>query len=112
MINSGVYELTFGVQDTSGARGTADALVQILNVNRPPSFPTTAASQLLAGALFTLPVGATDPDGDALTFAITDLPSGASFDSSTGTFTWTPVGAQAGRYDIPVTVSEWISQCY
>ncbi|MCB1124009.1 MAG: putative Ig domain-containing protein, partial [Verrucomicrobiae bacterium] len=100
----------FGVRDSSGEEDTAVALVQILNINRPPSFPTPPAHQLLAGQLFTLDIAAVDPDGNDLTYSVADLPPGATFDGDTGTFTWTPVGAQAGRYDIPVTASDGLSK--
>ncbi len=47
----------------------------------------------------TFTVSATDSDqGDIITLSANNLPSGASFDSQTGTFSWTPTYEQAGTY--------------
>ena len=43
-------------------------------------------------------MAATDPDGDALTYSASGLPTGASFDPATKTFSWTPSFTQAGPY--------------
>ena len=106
---AGVYQVTFVAQDPSGAQGSAVAFIQILNVNRPPVFPTPEAHQIVAGTTFTTQLSATDPDGDSLTFSAVNLPAGATFDPNSRTFTWTPVGAQVGRYDIPVTVTDGLA---
>jgi len=106
---AGVYEIVFKVQDSSGARGSATALVQILNVNRPPVFPTPDTHQIVAGNVFQTNIVASDPDGNPLYFSIAGMPPGAAFNTATGVFTWTPVGAQIGRYDIPVTVTDGLA---
>ncbi|MFH1007372.1 MAG: putative Ig domain-containing protein, partial [Candidatus Latescibacterota bacterium] len=41
---------------------------------------------------------ATDDDGDGLTYSASSLPSGAGFNSSTRTFSWTPSYSQSGTY--------------
>ncbi|HET9952073.1 MAG TPA: choice-of-anchor D domain-containing protein, partial [Candidatus Eisenbacteria bacterium] len=43
-------------------------------------------------------VTASDAEGDALTFGVAGLPVGATFDSNTGHFDWTPGAADAGSY--------------
>jgi len=43
-------------------------------------------------------VSATDPDGNVVTLSASGLPSGATFNPSTGVFTWTPGGSTAGVY--------------
>ena len=43
-------------------------------------------------------ISATDPDGDTLTYSASNLPSGATFDAGTRTFSWTPSFTQAGSY--------------
>lgn len=48
-------------------------------------------------------VTASDPEGDLVTFGVTGLPVGATFDSNTGHFDWTPGGSDGGSY--PVTFS-------
>src|SRR5262249_17331443 len=50
---------------------------------------------------------ASDPDGDALTFAIANKPDWASFDTSTGQLSGTPVAASAGTFaNIQISVSD------
>src|SRR5205823_3137535 len=59
------------------------------------------------GSLLTFTVAATDVDGDALTYSASGLPTGASFDPATRTFSWTPTFDQAGPYPgVIFTVSD------
>jgi hypothetical protein len=52
-------------------------------------------------------ISATDPDGDALEYSAAGLPLGASFDSQTQSFSWTPNYDQAGTYNnIAFSVSD------
>jgi len=53
-----------------------------------------------------LPINATDPEGTALTFAATDLPTGAALDPETGVLTWTPTNEQLGPAYINFTVTD------
>ena len=57
----------------------------VTNTNRAPSFDQDLGNRTSAeGALISLDAGATDPDGDTLTYAATGLPSGLSIDTATG----------------------------
>ena len=51
-------------------------------------------------------VTATDPEDDSLTFSAYNLPDGASFDTVTATFSWTPRYDQAGVYVVRFEVSD------
>ena len=51
------------------------------------------------GETLSFKVRASDPNGEALTYSATGLPSGASFDPGTREFTWTPSFDQAGTYE-------------
>jgi hypothetical protein len=50
------------------------------------------------GQLLQFDVSATDPNGDKLSYSASNLPSGATFDPSTRTFSWTPTSGQVGTY--------------
>jgi hypothetical protein len=52
-------------------------------------------------------ISAADPDGDPLTYSASGLPQGASFNTSTHTFTWTPT--EAGTYSVTFKVSDGTS---
>lgn len=59
------------------------------------------------GASLQFAVSGTDPDSDPLTYSVSNLPPGASFNPSTGVFSWTPDYTQAGTYsNIVFTVSD------
>jgi uncharacterized protein (TIGR03437 family) len=51
----------------------------------------------------TFTVSAIEPGGLPPLLAADKLPAGASFDSQTGEFTWTPTESQQGEYDITFT---------
>jgi hypothetical protein len=75
--------------------------------NRPPealsiSLPQTAVE----GAPILAVLRARDPDGDPLRFSATPLPAGASLDSVTGRFLWTPPLGSAGAYPIRFEASD------
>lgn len=69
-------------------------------VNSPPLAPTPSVYRGFAGHPIDFLVGATDPDGP-LTYTAVDLPAGATLDSDSGRFTWTPEPDQFGAYYVP-----------
>jgi hypothetical protein len=64
--------------------------------NTPPELDYIGTKYGSVGQLLTFTVSASDYDNDPLTFSASNLPSGASFNPATRTFSWTP--AQAGTY--------------
>ena len=67
-------------------------------INRPPVLDAIGNRSVNEGQLLTFTVTASDPDGDALTYSASNLPSGANFNTTTHVFTWTPGYGQAGSY--------------
>jgi hypothetical protein len=75
--------------------------------NRAPVISGTPAKTVNTGSAYTFRPTASDPDGDKLTFSISNRPSWASFNTSTGQLSGTPTAAQAGSYgNIVIKVSD------
>jgi hypothetical protein len=75
--------------------------------NRPPVISGTPANSVTVGQAYSFTPTASDPDGQALGFAVTNKPSWATFNSSTGRLSGTPAAADAGSYaGIIITVSD------
>lgn len=70
------------------------------SVNNPPVFDPVPAKTVNEGALLSFTVNATDPEGLPVTYTTGTLPSGANFNPTTKTFTWTPAVGQAGSYTV------------
>ncbi len=69
-----------------------------VDVNQSPLLASIGNRSVNEGELLQFTVSATDPDGDALTYSASNLPSGASFTPATRLFSWTPTSGQAGTY--------------
>jgi hypothetical protein len=83
--------------------------IEILSAgsNSAPVLSTIGSKTVSKGTLLQFTVYATDPDGDALTYSASNLPSGATFTPSTRTFSWTPTSSQVGTYpNVRFTVSD------
>jgi hypothetical protein len=59
------------------------------------------------GQAYSFQPSARDPEGEALQFSVTNLPSWATFDAATGRISGTPTSAAVGRYSgITISVSD------
>ena len=101
---------TFNVTatDSAGLTATQQVTVNVGAVNARPviSSPTANSSvNVVTGHAVSLPVIATDAEGDTLTFAATGLPTGLTIDSSTGIISGT-VTAAPGTNTVTVTVDD------
>ncbi len=101
--------LTFSLSVSDGSASASDTV----NVTVTPPAPTNNAPVLAAignqtsdvGASVSLSTGATDADGDTLTYSATGLPSGLSINSGTGAITGT-LSASASTYSVTVSVTD------
>ena len=88
----GVPEVIYPLQEVAGLHNTAPELDPIGNKTVDENSPL----------IFT--ISASDPDSDNLTYSASDLPTGAIFDPTTKTFSWTPTSSQSGTYYVTFTV--------
>lgn len=75
--------------------------------NRSPTILGTPPATVTIGNLYSFVPAAVDPDGDALTFSVVNLPAWATFDPTTGTLAGTPQAVDAGDYSgVQITVTD------
>jgi Putative Ig domain len=68
------------------------------DTNAPPTITGTAGTAAIAGQAYQFTPSASDADQDPVTFTISNKPSWATFNSSTGALTGTPAAADAGVF--------------
>jgi beta propeller repeat protein len=75
--------------------------------NQAPILNPIGNKTVNEGELLEFTISATDTDGDNLTYSAINLPQGATFNTQTATFTWTPSFSQAGNFEnIEFTVTD------
>lgn len=78
--------------------------------NAVPLISGTPAYSVAENSGYNFVPTASDADGDPLTFSVSNLPAWASFNSTTGGLTGTPVSADVGVYSgIVITVSDGLN---
>jgi hypothetical protein len=95
------------VYDTRGGYATQAFTIDVQGGNRAPTLDLPPTARLREGESFTLPVSASDPEGQVLSFLADHLPPGARFDSVRAVFEWTPSYTDAGEYrDVEFSVTD------
>lgn len=85
----------------------ADSATMILRYNRPPQLANIEDQTVKENEFFSIQAFGSDPDNDAIEYFFDKLPTGATFDSLSGLFTWTPTFEQSGNYkSLKITVKE------
>jgi PKD repeat protein len=102
---TGNYQVTFTVSDDS-LTDSETITISVGNVNRPPVLASIGDKSVNENSALTFTISATDPDSDSLVYSATSLPTGASFNTSTRVFSWTPSYTQAGSYQVTFTASD------
>jgi len=74
--------------------------------NRAPTLMVAAAAEVLVGRTLTIRPTASDPDGDALTFQVANLPPWMTFTAQSGVLRGTPSAADVGVFTPVITVSD------
>ena len=80
------------------APNTGAASFVVGTSNLPPVLAALGDQTVAEGDTLAFTLGATDANGDPLTFSATSLPIGATLDPSTGAFSWTPTYHDAATY--------------
>jgi hypothetical protein len=105
----GTYSnITIRVSDgQTSAQLPAFSIVVNSAPNRAPVISGTPSTSVMPGSAYSFQPTASDPDGNPLTFSITNLPSWATFSTTTGRLQGTPTAANVGTYsNIVIRVSD------
>lgn len=106
--SSGLYNVVVTVSDGS-LTATAPFPWTVVNVNTLPVITSPGDKVNAEGNIVSVPILATDADGDALTFSAAGLPPGLSIDPVTGIVTGTLSFTSAGVYPVTVTVGDGVN---
>ncbi len=107
---AGTYnDVTFTVCDDCSDGPQCDSeqvTITVGDVCRPPVLNSIGNRQVDEDQTLTITLNATDPDNGTLTYSAANLPEGATFNSQTRTFSWTPGYTASGSYDVTFTVCD------
>jgi hypothetical protein len=104
-LKTGNYTVSFAVSDGTLTASTT-ATIKVTSVNHAPAISSVPAQSIQQGSILKFNVVATDPDGDQVTYSSTNLPAGATLNSATGAFSWSPAYDQSGNFAVTFTASD------
>ena len=108
----GMHTITVLVSDGSGGTDSEDVTVTVAEVNEDPVLNPISPRSVNKLEALTFTATASDGDvidgvDDALEFSLTGTtPSGASINSTSGAFSWTPTASQVGEHTVTVQVKD------
>ncbi len=109
----GTFHFRIVADDSGNGHGKLDennesnnsVSISFLVNNHPPQIPAIADQYAEPGEAFSLNVTATDADGDALAYALTQATPGMAINASTGLIQWTP-GPNPPRCTVTVAATD------
>ncbi|ETA69017.1 subtilisin-like serine protease [Methanolobus tindarius DSM 2278] len=97
---SGSYSIEF-IASSNGINDSETITITVYDVDQNPVLAETGDQEIDENELLTFTISATDPDGPStITYSANDMPAGATLDSDSGEFAWTPLYSQSGAYDV------------
>ncbi|MBI5721711.1 MAG: putative Ig domain-containing protein, partial [Burkholderiales bacterium] len=103
---AGSQAVTARVADPGGLAATQSFSINVAAANAAPQITSTPVTTGTVGAAYSYDVNAIDPNGDVLTYSLTQAPSGMTINASTGLIAWTPTSAQAGSQAVTARVAD------
>ena len=109
---AGIYEsIQISVSDGMLTRALPSFEIEVEVANRPPVISGSPATSIVEGQSYLFIPTASDPDGDSLTFSVTNRPPWAAFSTATGRLSGTPGADAVGDYpNIQIRVSDGLLQ--
>ena len=96
----GIDSFTYSITDVNSDISTATVTINVNKVDNAPVLNTISDQTIDENQLLNFTDTGTDPDGDSLAYYAVNLPGGANLNSTTGTFSWTPLYTQSGDYSV------------
>ena len=103
-LGDGTYEIAARQRDASSTSGLSSPLTLVYDTTVPESVVGSASTQANVDRPFQTDLVSAE-EGSGLIYAITNGPSGATINSTTGVIDWTPTQAQVGTnsFDLSLT---------
>jgi hypothetical protein len=115
----GNHTFSYTVTDEGGSTKTYKSKIQVKypdlvpEKNKPPYVPQLKKAMALVGKECRLYIPLGDPDNDPVTvsYVATNFPfsAGATYDTNTSEFVWTPTVLDIAKYTIPFTFSDGVN---
>ncbi len=102
---AGAYTVSFAASNGAFVI-RKNVAITVKDVNQVPVFDAIADKSLNLGQTLEFSVNATDVDNDNITYSVIGLPTGASFNAETKTFSWTPSLGQVGTHTIQFVAND------
>ena len=94
------YTATLTVTDTASPQASISKTVTITVQGVPPTLTLPGNQTVTSGTWINFTITATSNAGGIITLTVTGMPPGATFDPTTGAFSWKPTASQIGTYVI------------
>ena len=102
----GENTVTVEVTDPLGATAQQTFSIRVRSSNLAPQIFSAANTQAFVDQPYTYAVRAHDVEGDSLSFALTEAPTGMAVNPETGLIAWTPTNVQVGSINVSVQVTD------
>jgi RHS repeat-associated protein len=100
----GSFSVQVSASDGQGGVATQDYTIVVSGtaLNRPPIITSPPILKVSINRVYSYQIVASDPEGDALVYALLSGPVGMSIDTASGLVNWTPTTAQLGSHLVTV----------
>ncbi len=101
---AGAFNVVVQAIDPFNGVGQQSYVLTVAATNTPPLIFSVPVTEAAVTTAYTYAVGASDPDGDVLTFTLVESPQGMAIDTNTGVVTWT--ADQLGVHNVVVQAED------